>query len=202
MATNNSALAVFNNLEKFIGCDDLNPWLQKFHRCCVISGKTEENIKGQLIMLCLGGQALAVAEQLEQELEGAQTYTQVKDRLKNVFDTAANREMKMSQFETRVQSATESVDEFMLALVQLFNSANPDAANADLNKAVKRKFMQGIPYKLRRAIYVFVNDPFAATVTHQTLLEHARKAKINIVDNGDDSDGRAVNSLALSSDFF
>ena len=55
-------MSVFNKLEKFNGDGDLKSWLQKFHRCCVISNKVEEAIKGQLILLCLEGKALVVGE--------------------------------------------------------------------------------------------------------------------------------------------
>ena len=86
----NNVMAVFNKLEKFTGSGDLASWLKKFNRCCVIAQKEEDEMKGQLIMLCLTGQALAVAEQLEQERDGAQTYEQVKHRLETIFDTTAS----------------------------------------------------------------------------------------------------------------
>ena len=69
MATN-SSISIFQKLEKFSvqNSDDLSSWLRGFQRCCVISGKSDDElVKDQLFMLCLCGQALAVAERLEEE---------------------------------------------------------------------------------------------------------------------------------------
>ena len=175
-------MSVFNKLAKFDGTGDFKSWLQKFNRCCIITNKVEEEIKGQLILLCLEGQALAIGEQLEYEREGAQTFTEVKDRLDGVFDTSAGRETKMIAFENRTQHVGESEDAFMLELVQLYRSANPRAGNPEFQMSVKRKFMQGIPPELRRAIFVFNSDPYAITVTYQRLLEYARSARLNLVE--------------------
>ncbi len=163
---NSSGMAVFSKLEKYDGTSDLKSWFQKFNRCCLIANKVEEAIKGQIILLCLDGQALAVAEQLEYERDGAQTYTNVKNRLESVFDTSAGREQKMVTFENRILRVGESEDEFMLDLVQLYRGANPQAVDAEFQKAVKRKFMQGISPELRRAIFVYNSDPHAVTVTY------------------------------------
>ena len=59
-----SFLSIFNTLEKFSGSGDLKTWLHKFRNCCLLANKNEEDVKGRLIMLCLSGQALALAEQL------------------------------------------------------------------------------------------------------------------------------------------
>ena len=134
MATSNF-MAVFNKLEKFDGKDDLATWLQKFERYCAIAQKNDD-AKGQIIMLCLTGQALAVVEQLEHEREGHQTFTQVRARLETVFDTVSSRERRMSEFENRTQRLDESEDEFMLSLVQLYKSANPRTQNEELQKSV------------------------------------------------------------------
>ena len=83
-------MSVFNSLEKFNGTGDLKTWLTRFRRCCRVTNKNEDDVKGQLVLLCLEGQALAVAEQLETERDGAQTFAQVVERLENVFDTAAS----------------------------------------------------------------------------------------------------------------
>ena len=137
---NSGTMAVFNKLEKYNGSNiDLKSWLQKFNRCCRIANKVEEEIKGQLILLCLDGQALAVAEQLEYEREGEQTFEQVKNRLESVFDTSAGREQKMIVFENRIQQVNESEDKFMLELVQVYRAANPQASNEELQKSVKKK---------------------------------------------------------------
>ena len=158
-----SFLSIFNTLEKFSGSGDLKTWLHKFRNCCLLANKNEEDVKGRLIMLCLSGQALAVAEQLANELEGAQTLAQVVQRLESVFDTAATREQKMVCSENRVQRYGESEDEFMLELVTLYRSANPNAVDREFQMAVKRKFLQGLPPKLRQSVYVFVNDPYSQT---------------------------------------
>ena len=97
MAASNN-LSIFNTLKKYDGTSDLKSWLQKFNRCCVLANKIEEEIKGKLILLCLDRQALAVAEQLEYERNGEQTFTHVKNRLENVFDTSASRERTMNIF--------------------------------------------------------------------------------------------------------
>ena len=191
-----SFMSIFNTLQKFTGEGDLKTWLEKFNNCCELANKNEDNVKGKLIMLCLSGQALAVAEQLSNELDGAQTLAQVKTRLESVFDTAATREQKMVCFDTRILKIDESLDEFMLDLVQLYKSANPNAANADQSKAVKRKFMQGIPSNLRQAVYVFINDPFAVTVSHRTLLDAARSAKLALLDEQPSVD--VLNSVGVS----
>ena len=44
---------VFNKLEKFSGIADLNTLLKNFERCCVVTNKTDDLVKGQLLMLCL-----------------------------------------------------------------------------------------------------------------------------------------------------
>ena len=163
MATSNF-MSVFNSLPKFDGKENLASWLTRFNRCCAVTQKQEEGVKGQIIMLCLTGQALAVAEQLEQERDGTQTFAQVQARLESVFDTVASRERTMCEFESRIQKVDESEDEFMLSLVQLYKCANPNVADQVFQTAVKRKFIQGISPELRRALYVFVNDPSYAII--------------------------------------
>ena len=182
MAASGNFMTVFNQLEKYSGQGDLAAWLIRFNRCCLLTNKQDDNTKGQIIMLCLAGQALAVAEQLVLERNGAQTFAQVQARLESVFATAAIRERQMKTFETRIQRADETVDDFMLDLVTLFRSANPDAPDREFQKSVKRKFVQGISPALRRALYVFCNDPSSVLVTHQQLLEFARTANLNIVE--------------------
>ena len=62
-----SALSiVFTKLERFTGNNgsDLTTWIRNFERCCVIANKTDDLVKGQLMMLCVEGQALAVLEDL------------------------------------------------------------------------------------------------------------------------------------------
>ena len=71
----------------------------------------------------------------------------------------------------------------MLSLVQLYRAANPYVTEQEFQRAVKRKFLQGISPELRRAIYVFCNDPHALIVSYQRLLEYTRTAKLNIIDS-------------------
>ena len=197
MATNNF-MSVFANLEKYDGSTDLCTWLQKFNRRCSIAQKMEDDVRGKLIMLCLTGQALAVAEQLEHERNGEQTYEHVRVRLESVFDSSAKREQQMDLFEKRMLLVGESVDQFMLALVQLYKSANPNAVDREFQTAVKRKFLQGLPPKLRQSVYVFVNDPYSQTVNYQRLLEHTRNAEIAFAGEVDDNDA-TVNVVAGAS---
>ena len=97
-----SQFAIFNKLDKFSGysCMDMPSWLRSFERCCIIAPKSDDLAKGRLpmIMMCLTGQALAVAEQLEEEKKTAQKYSALRERLEAVFDTAADREAKQTEF--------------------------------------------------------------------------------------------------------
>ena len=177
---------VFNKLEKFDGKDDLASWLRTFERACTIAQKTDDLVKGQLLMLCLSGQALAVAEQLEEEKGAQQKFTEQKGRLESVFNTTASKEAKMVEFENRVQRVEESVDEFMLSLVKIYRAATPDATEGASALDIKRKFMHGISSELRRSIYIFCNEPYAADITYQKLLENARKANLQLADQQKD----------------
>ena len=42
---------VFNKLEKFTGSQDFSEWFKNFERCCLIAGKTDPKVQGQLLML-------------------------------------------------------------------------------------------------------------------------------------------------------
>ena len=94
---------VFNHIEKYHGKGDtdLNSWLRSFERTCTIAQETDDLVKGQLLVLCLGGQALAVAEQLEEEKNAQQKYSELKARLETVFNTTANKGSKMVEFAQR-----------------------------------------------------------------------------------------------------
>ena len=72
---------LFSNLEKFSGNSDLVAWLRQFERCCVVANKTEEPIKGQLLMLCVTGQAKAILENYEEEQGAVQSFTPLKNEL-------------------------------------------------------------------------------------------------------------------------
>ena len=93
----NNFMQVFSTLGKLNGSSDFAAWLTRFNRCCLLTNKNEDATKGQIIMLCLSGQALAVAEQLVLERDGAQTFAQVQARLETVFDTVARREQKVCE---------------------------------------------------------------------------------------------------------
>ena len=68
----------------------------------------------------------------------------------------------------------------MLAIVQLYRSAKPwtpimakpNTVDREVEMAVKRKFLQGFPEKLRQSLYIFVNDPTLK------LLEYTCNAKL------------------------
>ena len=187
--------SVFNRVEKFDGKADLASWLRSFERCCTISKHNDDLIKGQLLMLCLDGQALAVAEHLETEKGAQQKFTEIKARLELVFSTVAIKEAKMVEFEHRIQRIEESEDEFMLALVKLYNAADPDADDAVSTKAIKRKFMNGIANEVRQSLYIFCNDPHATSVTSQQLLENARKARIHVLERKNE---HSINAVATN----
>ena len=135
----------FNKLNRFSGHSsmDMQPWLHIFECCCIVTSKSDDLAKGRLLMLCLTGQALAVAEQLEENKKTPQKYTAIKERLEAVFNTAADHEVKQTEFERRRLNNNETEDEYMLKLVKLHRSTNPDASNEDLPRNVKRKFLNG-----------------------------------------------------------
>ena len=180
----NSSISIFQKLEKYSGqrSDDLSAWLRGFERCCVIAGtKTDDDlVKGQLLMLCLCGQALAVAERLEEEKQTPQNFTDLKTKLEAVFNSDADREHKQDEFEKRHININETEDEFMLSLTKLYRSANPKSSEPERCRNVKRKFLSGIPTVLKRNVFVFCNDPHAETVSVENLLEAVRKAKLYI----------------------
>ena len=102
---------LFTKLDKFDGTNnDLQLWLRNFKRCCTIAGKSAEDdlVKGQLLVLCLTGQALAVVEQLEEEKKSQQNFPDLTKRLEDVFPTSADMETKMAEFEQHIQLVTES----------------------------------------------------------------------------------------------
>ena len=138
--------SVVSKVEKFNGKSDLDfrSWLRTFERGCTIAKKDDDLIKGQVLMMCLSGQTLAVAEQLEEEKKTQQKFSELKGRLESVFTTVARQEAKMVKFENRIQRILESEDGFMLSLVKLYSAANPDAGEAVSTKAITRRFMNGI----------------------------------------------------------
>ena len=108
-------------------------------------------------MLCVDGRAKATLDQFEEEKKSAQKYSELKKQLSAVFDSATDREAKMTEFERRIQKLDESEDELITNLLQLFRAVNHEAKTEEINRAVKRKFLQGISDELRRNIIVFCN---------------------------------------------
>ena len=178
---------VFNKLEKYDGQKDLTEWFRNFERCCLVANKTDDTVKGQLLMLFVEGQAKAVLEELEELKAEPQTLTSCKERLKTVFDTVAIREDKMALFETRTQQLGESEVEFMLALLRLYRAGNSGSAPDLLDRAaLKRKFLQGIDPELKRGIFVFCNYPYDRGVSRDKLLQDCRKAKVRLTPSNAD----------------
>ena len=199
-----SSISIFQKLEKFSGKnnEDLTSWLRGFERCLVIAGKTDDDlVKGQLLILCLCGQALAVAERLEEEKKTPQKYADLKAKLEAVFNSNADKEYKQEQFESSHQELNETEDEFMLRLLQLHRSANPTATTAENTRNVKRKFLNGISPEVKKNIFIFCNDPHASTVSVDSLLEAIRKAKLYISGKGDTkSNSNVVNEKSDNND--
>ena len=117
--------AAGNVMEKFSdgNAAELNSFLAKFDRCCLIGNKVDADgspVKGQLLMLFVEGRARATLEEFEQTRGGVQqTYVDLAAKLREHFDNAETRETSMSLFETRVKKVNESEEEFMLQLLKL-----------------------------------------------------------------------------------
>lgn len=188
MATSNNNINIFQKLEKFSGKigDDLSSWLRSFDRCCLIAGKDDDLVKGQLLTLCLCGQALAVVDRLEAEKATPQKYSEIKAKLTAVFNSAADKECKQQEFENRHLLLNESEDEFMLSLLNLHRAANPDTDEKEVTRNVKRKFLNNIPSELKKNIFLFCNNPHDTGVTVDILMEAVRKAKLYILDGNNE----------------
>ena len=111
---------VFSKLEKFTGNGslDLCTWLRNFERCCVIAEKKDDFVKGQILMLCVDGRARAILDQYEEEKATPQKFTDLKKQLEEIFDSPADWDAKMTEFETRIEHIDETEEEFMTALLQ------------------------------------------------------------------------------------
>ena len=79
----------------------------------------------------------------------------------------------------------------MLELVQLYRAANPQATDAELRKAVKRKSMRSSSPELRRSIFGYNNAPYDAIVTDMNKLEYARNAQLNLIQTPTDNQATA-----------
>ena len=108
--SSHSSNLFFTQLRKFTGVisDDLTTWLREFERCCVIANKTDDLVKGQYLMLCVGGRAKAVLDDFEAENGTAQNFTALLEKLKTTFDNTSSREFKMTMFEERRQQIGET----------------------------------------------------------------------------------------------
>ena len=173
---------IFSTLAKFSDGDgtDLNAFLARFDRCCVVANKVDADVpvKGQLLMLFVEGRARAALEEFELTQGGQQqTYAALVAKLKEYFDSTAARETSNKLFESRTKKLNETEEEFMLQLLRLYKTANPDHAEAVTLLAIKRKFLAGISPTLRGKIFIFCEDPYAEAVTREGLLSHCRKAR-------------------------
>ena len=173
---------IFSKLEKFTGDGnvDLRQWLRNFDRCCVIAEKSDDLVVGQILMLCVEGRAKAVLDQFEEEKGDPQKYSELRQQLNAVFDSASDREAHMTAFERCVQRIGESEEEFMTHLLQLYKAADPQAKTNIINHAVKRKFLQGISDALRRNIFIFCSNPYDEKVSPQDLLKASRDASVHL----------------------
>ena len=173
---------VFSKLEKFTGNGtvSLNRWLKNFERCCVITDKKDDLVQGQILMLCVDGRAKACLNQFEDAKKEPQKYSTLKKQQQEVFDSPSDGEAKMSEFEQRIQDVNESKEEFMTSLLQTFCAANPSAKDGEIDCAVKRKFVQGIPASLRQNLFIFCQNPYDDKVTPQDLLKASRDAIVHL----------------------
>ena len=102
---------VFSKLEKFTGNGslDLRTWLRNFERCSVIADKKDDLVKGQILMLCVDGRPRAILDQYEEVKATPQKFTDLKKQPEEIFDSPADREAKMTEFETSIQHVDETV---------------------------------------------------------------------------------------------
>jgi hypothetical protein len=92
-----------------------------------------------LLMQC----ARVTLEEYELSQGGVHTYAQNIAKLKECFQSTSSRENSNIIFNKRVQKIGESEEVFMLELVKLYKSANPEH-NAQVSLlAIKRKFLEG-----------------------------------------------------------
>ena len=195
-----SKMNIFSRLEKFHGNDggpDLCSWLKTFERCRTIAEKKQPGTGPTTLM---GGSALAILEQLEEEKGSQLKYTDLKKALTTVFDSDPDREAHMTGFETTVQGLGKTKDEYMLALIKLFKAVNPDANIEDINRAVKRKFLNGISNDLHRNLSIFLNNPLEEKVSHSDLLQVSHKAHVHFISSGTTRDGLYAGSTPSPDD--
>ena len=204
MAAASANAYIFSSMEKFSDGNgaELNSFLSKFDRCCVIGNKVDGDtpVKGQLLMLFVEGRARAALEEYEQTQGGnQQTYDALAAKLREHFDNAETRENSMSMFDVSCQKVNESEEEFMLRLLMLYKTANPNRAEAVTLLAVKRKFLAGILVALKKNVYVSCRNPLEPNVTRGELLSHCRKAR-NLMMNSVESDSYATDKVLVNAE--
>ena len=173
---------VFSTLEQFTGDGGLDfcQWLHSFERCCVIADKDDNLVQGQILMMCIDGRAKAIFDQFEAEKGSLQKYTALKAQLTAVFDSPADHEAHMTAFERCIQQLNESEDEFMTSLLSLYREANSDAKTEEINRAVKRQFLQGISDNLRYNLFIFCSNHYDEKVSHQDVSKACRDAIVHL----------------------
>ena len=131
-------------------------------------------------MLCVDGRAKACLDQFEDAKKEPQKYSDLKKQLQEIFDSSFYREARMSEFVQHIQHVDESEEEFMTSLLQTFLAANPSAKDDEIDRAVKRKFLQGIPASLRRNLFIFCQNPYDKDVNPQDLLKASRDVIVHL----------------------
>ena len=154
--------------------------MHSFERCCVIADKDDNLIKGQVLMMCIDGRAKAILDQFEAEKGSPQKYTALKAQLCMVFDSPADHEAHMIAIECCMHRLNESEDEFMTSLLSLYPAANPDDKTEDINRVVKRKFLQGISDNLCHNLFIFCSNPYDDKVCHQDALKACCDAIVHL----------------------
>ena len=170
----------FMKLKKYNGdlSEDLSTWLREFERCCLIAHKTDMLVKGQYLMLCVGGRAKAVLDDYETELGAAQNFDALVTKLTDTFDSTTSRETKMTMFEERRQQIGETEEEFMLQLLRLYKNANPTASTVAMNLALKRKLLQGVSPSLKKNIFLYCSTHIPKLYLVNNYYLHLVKQKI------------------------
>ena len=82
---------IFNRIDKFSGSGDtdFSSWLRTFDRACTIAQKTDDLVKGQIMMTCLTEQAMAAAGNLELRQGAQQPYAELKRNTGKRFQLVA-----------------------------------------------------------------------------------------------------------------
>ena len=68
----------------------------------------------------------------------------------------------------------------MTSLLSLYHAANPGAKTEEINRAVKRKFLQGISDNLRHNLFMFCSNPYDEKVSCQDVLKACLDAIVHL----------------------